>query len=150
MLAWGLDIFLNCDKITRLRCPVGIMHGTTDEVVPFGANGEALWKRLRQDPGCQPVIPLWCDGFGHNNMPREACLDYVRELLLTLNPGAQPTPPLLGIQAKRSQGREVEFADALSCEHPGRPQLALAPSPKPGAGPCSSDCGARAGSCAVQ
>ncbi|EGB05226.1 hypothetical protein AURANDRAFT_5301, partial [Aureococcus anophagefferens] len=58
------DMFPNVDRIRDLRCPVFIMHGTHDEVVPFW-HGQGLflatcirWRRK----------PFWIFGAGHNNI----------------------------------------------------------------------------------
>ena len=75
LLARPVDIFLNYLKVGNIACPVGIMHGTADEVVRFG-NGQELHSKLQQ-----PVMPLWCEGYGHNNMPREECHEYVSQFL---------------------------------------------------------------------
>jgi len=55
------DKFRNIDKIGRLRCPVLVMHGRADEVVPF-AHGEALWRAAPE-----PKRFLWVAGAGHND-----------------------------------------------------------------------------------
>jgi len=55
------DRFRNIDKIGRVRCPVLVMHGRADEVVPL-AHGEALWRAAPQ-----PKRFLWADGAGHND-----------------------------------------------------------------------------------
>jgi len=58
------DMFPNVDRIGNVTCPVFIIHGTRDEVVPFW-NGEALFL------GAQPSFrakPFWVDGGGHNNI----------------------------------------------------------------------------------
>ena len=41
------DRFRNLDQIGRIRCPVLIIHGTADEVVPF-RNGEALFRAAHE------------------------------------------------------------------------------------------------------
>ena len=58
------DMFPNVDRIRDLRCPVFIMHGTHDVVVPFW-HGQGLflatcirWRRK----------PFWIFGAGHNNI----------------------------------------------------------------------------------
>lgn len=70
-----LDIFKNYEKIGNVECPVFIMHGTTDEVVPHH-NGEALWQACKNR-----AEPFWVIGKGHNNMPEEQCLSRVRTFL---------------------------------------------------------------------
>src|SRR5262245_42494232 len=54
------DKFRNLDKIGRVRCPVLVMHGRADDIVPF-AHGEALWRAAPE-----PQRRLWVEGAGHN------------------------------------------------------------------------------------
>lgn len=75
VLGYYLDIFRNYEKIGKITAPVGIMHGTCDEVVPVG-NGKALHEKLQR-----PYLPLWLEGYGHNNMPQGICFDYVKEFV---------------------------------------------------------------------
>ena len=55
------DKFDNLDKIPRVRCPVLVMHGRADEIVPFG-HGEALWRAA-----LQPKRFFWAERAGHND-----------------------------------------------------------------------------------
>ncbi len=55
------DKFRNADKIARVSCPVLVMHGVQDEVVPF-AHGRRLFGTA---PG--PKRFLWVEGAGHND-----------------------------------------------------------------------------------
>lgn len=58
------DICTNIDKIPYVRCPVYIMHGRKDEIVPFW-HGDLLVK------SCAKGIaypPFWVDEGGHNNL----------------------------------------------------------------------------------
>mmetsp|Transcript_85799 Transcript_85799/g.188374 ORF Transcript_85799/g.188374 Transcript_85799/m.188374 type:complete len:267 (-) Transcript_85799:26-826(-) len=74
--AWAgyhLDIFRNYEKIGDVACPVLVMHGTIDEIVPW-QHGVALHKACRF-----AVPPLWVEDRGHNNMPNEVCLRRIRE-----------------------------------------------------------------------
>eukprot|EP00435_Cladocopium_sp_Y103_P031732 s1164_g8.t1 len=43
-LGYSLDIFRNYEKIEKITAPVAIMHGTSDEVVPY-ANGQELLEQ---------------------------------------------------------------------------------------------------------
>eukprot|EP00038_Savillea_parva_P012401 m.204424 g.204424 ORF g.204424 m.204424 type:complete len:407 (-) comp22513_c0_seq1:165-1385(-) len=59
-----VDIFVNYRKISRVECPVCMVHGTSDEIVSF-SNAKILWKHV------QPMSrypPLWAEGKGHNDM----------------------------------------------------------------------------------
>lgn len=58
------DMFPNIDRIGNITCPVFIVHGTKDEVVPFW-NGEQLFLAA---PVHLRARPFWIDGGGHNNL----------------------------------------------------------------------------------
>ena len=68
------DKFCNADKIGDVRCPVLIIHGRQDEVIPFW-HGEKLF-----DLANEPKMNLWVDGAGHNNLKIVAGTEYVRAL----------------------------------------------------------------------
>lgn len=72
---YRMDIFRNYEKIENVQCPVLIMHGTNDSVVPH-ANGVAIHGACKR-----AAEPLWVEGRGHNDMPDYACLKRVREFL---------------------------------------------------------------------
>ena len=57
-----LDTFQNLTKISRVHCPVLIMHGRQDAVVPFW-HGERLFAAANE-----PKQSLWIDGAGHNDL----------------------------------------------------------------------------------
>lgn len=58
------DMFPNVDRIPNVSCPVLVIHGTNDEVVPF-YNGEGLFMAV---PMQWRSKPFWVDGAGHNNI----------------------------------------------------------------------------------
>lgn len=58
------DLFPNVDRIPNISCPVFIIHGTKDEVIPFW-NGEQLFFSA---PVQFRAKPFWIDGAGHNNL----------------------------------------------------------------------------------
>ena len=55
------DKFRNLDKIGRVKCPVLVMHGRRDGVIPFH-HGERLFAAA---PGCK--WSLWANDAGHND-----------------------------------------------------------------------------------
>eukprot|EP00930_Biecheleria_cincta_P034763 TRINITY_DN23980_c0_g1_i1.p1 TRINITY_DN23980_c0_g1~~TRINITY_DN23980_c0_g1_i1.p1 ORF type:complete len:329 (+),score=58.17 TRINITY_DN23980_c0_g1_i1:46-1032(+) len=66
------DIFRNYEKIEDVSCPVLVMHGTADKVVPYH-NGQALHA------ACENAVkPVWFEGCGHNDLPVDVCLENVR------------------------------------------------------------------------
>ncbi len=76
------DKFPNIDYAKFIRCPVFIVHGTMDEVVPFW-HGEELFLAFEQ---CWRAKPFWVEGAGHNNIeallrPSGAFVDKLIEFL---------------------------------------------------------------------
>jgi len=58
------DRFPNVDYAPFIRCPVFIVHGTLDEVVPFW-HGQDLFLAVSQNWRARP---FWVEGAGHNNI----------------------------------------------------------------------------------
>jgi len=56
------DIFSNVDKISKVKCPVLIIHGDRDEVINV-RHGQVLHSMLKN-----PYSPLWIVGAGHNDI----------------------------------------------------------------------------------
>jgi len=56
------DKFRNIDKIKKVQCPVLIIHGKDDRVVPF-RHGVKLFKTANE-----PKLKFWVDGAGHNDL----------------------------------------------------------------------------------
>merc|ERR1711957_795266 len=76
------DRFPNIDYAPRIKCPVFIVHGTQDEVVPFW-HGQELFLALKQGWRAKP---FWVEGAGHNNIeallrPSGAFVDKLVEFL---------------------------------------------------------------------
>lgn len=81
-LAWFADIFINYDKVGKICRPITIMHGIADTIVSVG-NGKELFEK------CQKPwrwTPLWIEGCGHNDMPRDVCTDHVISFMASLAP----------------------------------------------------------------
>ena len=55
------DKFNNLDKIKRVNCPVLIMHGKADEIIPV-THGKKLY-----DAAPSPKLYLWVEDATHNN-----------------------------------------------------------------------------------
>ncbi len=55
------DKFRNLDKLARVSCPVLVMHGLADEVVPY-SHGRTLFGAAPE-----PKRFLWVEGAGHND-----------------------------------------------------------------------------------
>uniref|UniRef100_A0A6T8GYY9 Peptidase S9 prolyl oligopeptidase catalytic domain-containing protein n=1 Tax=Hemiselmis andersenii TaxID=464988 RepID=A0A6T8GYY9_HEMAN len=58
----AFDAFCNLDKVSKIKCPVLVIHGTKDDVVPLG-HGKALFKMCKR-----PHRPFWVGGAGHNDI----------------------------------------------------------------------------------
>lgn len=58
------DMFTNVDKIGKVRCPVYVVHGTKDEIVPFW-HGEDIVRNCRKNIA---YPPYWVQDGGHNNL----------------------------------------------------------------------------------
>ncbi|QIZ71116.1 alpha/beta hydrolase [Oxynema aestuarii] len=56
------DKFNNIRKITQVTCPVLVIHGREDTVIPF-AHGRRLWEAAPE-----PKLFLAVDGAGHNDV----------------------------------------------------------------------------------
>jgi hypothetical protein len=68
------DRFNNLSKIHRVRCPVLLMHGTQDEVIPF-AHSQTLYRQITA-----PKQLLTVEGAGHNNLMEVAGMQYSQAL----------------------------------------------------------------------
>jgi pimeloyl-ACP methyl ester carboxylesterase len=74
-IGYSIDLFKNYEKIGDVTCPVLVMHGTLDDIVPVDS-GVAIYE------ACQNAVePLWVEDAGHNDMPADKCLRRVREFL---------------------------------------------------------------------
>lgn len=77
------DRFRNLAKLPRVSCPVLVIHGTADEVIPL-AHGKTLHARARP-----PKSSLWVERAGHNNLLEVAGEPYwtaLREFAANLPP----------------------------------------------------------------
>ncbi|NET01258.1 MAG: alpha/beta hydrolase [Sphaerospermopsis sp. SIO1G2] len=55
------DKFNNLSKIAKVKCPVLVMHGKQDEIVPF-KHGKELFAAVKS-----PKLSLWVDSAKHND-----------------------------------------------------------------------------------
>lgn len=99
------DKFPNIDYAPRIQCPVFIVHGTQDEVVPFW-HGQDLWLSLEQQWRAKP---FWVEGAGHNNIeallrPSGAFVDKLIEFL-DLHIAAREKNPNNATENGRGGGR---------------------------------------------
>jgi len=87
------DKFDNQRKIGRIACPVLVIHGTKDEVIPFW-HGEKLFRQARE-----PKLMLKVEGADHNNLREIAGEEYWKALdrfrLMLMAQRRPETPPRL-------------------------------------------------------
>lgn len=109
------DRFPNIDYAPRIRCPVFIVHGTQDEVVPFW-HGQELFLALKQ---AWRAKPFWVEGAGHNNIeallrPSGAFVDKLLEFLdlhIAARKGkGKAAVPMSVPDVLKDWGRTVEIA----------------------------------------
>ena len=60
------DKFIVLEKLPRVTCPVLVIHGTADEMIPF-SHAQKLYAAA---PG--PKYRLWVEGAGHNDLVETA------------------------------------------------------------------------------
>ena len=70
------DLFPNIDRVRDLTCPVYIIHGSNDAIVPF-YHGQTLFDAL---PDESKTVPFWARGVGHNNIEMNMATAYVKRL----------------------------------------------------------------------
>jgi abhydrolase domain-containing protein 17 len=68
------DRFDNLKKISRVHCPVLIIHGTNDSIINV-AHGHRLYSAANQ-----PKLALFVEGAGHNDVPYVARKSYSETL----------------------------------------------------------------------
>jgi len=77
MTRWPLipfDKFNNLRKIGKVNCPVMIIHGTADGIIPPW-HGQKLYDRA-----AEPKRAIWVKGAGHNNLAHVAGEGYWEQL----------------------------------------------------------------------
>lgn len=60
-----IDTFPNIDRASKIRCPVLVVHGDMDELVPK-LHGKQLFEKIKQHG--HVVKPLWIPEAKHNNV----------------------------------------------------------------------------------
>jgi fermentation-respiration switch protein FrsA (DUF1100 family) len=60
------DKYRNLARVDRIGCPLLVIHGTADRVIPVW-HGRKLFERARA-----PKTGCWLDGADHNDLPDEA------------------------------------------------------------------------------
>ena len=60
----------------KTRCPVYVIHGSEDTIVPF-YHGQTLFQTL---PDKCKTVPFWARGAGHNNIEMDMPTAYIKRL----------------------------------------------------------------------
>lgn len=84
-----IDTFANIDKVARIKCPVLVVHGDQDELVPV-RHAQLLVEKVRKfGPDVAAVEPLWIPTATHNNVVEDnqslvfgRCRGFLREIQL--------------------------------------------------------------------
>lgn len=71
---YPFDKFPNIGRIKAVRCPVLVMHGTADQVIPFW-HGQALFQQANEPKRFVPI-----KGANHNDLIRVAGVQHTQEL----------------------------------------------------------------------
>jgi fermentation-respiration switch protein FrsA (DUF1100 family) len=69
-----VDKFENIRKIGKISCPVLVIHGKKDTIVPFW-HGEELYRKANE-----PKMHLWVEGADHNDLKLVAGEEYWRSI----------------------------------------------------------------------
>jgi len=70
------DLFPNIERVQHLGCPVFVIHGTEDAVVPF-SHGQKLYEAL---PPQYRAPPFWAKNLGHNDIELHQPRQFIKEL----------------------------------------------------------------------
>jgi fermentation-respiration switch protein FrsA (DUF1100 family) len=68
------DKFPNLQRMPQVKCPVLVIHGRRDEIIPFW-HGQKLYAAAPESK-----FALWVDGAGHNDLAAVAWDAYVKAL----------------------------------------------------------------------
>jgi len=90
------DILCNIDRVSKVRCPVMIMHGTRDELVPCW-HGHKLYE-ICKAKGLQSTAYI-VQNADHNNLEIQAGDAFYEQLKLFLK-GLQDSPPDAALEAQ--------------------------------------------------
>lgn len=64
-------MFVNRERLLRIECPVLVIHGMKDWVVPI-SNGQYVFDHVRR-----PAPPCWVPGAGHNDVVEKGANPFV-------------------------------------------------------------------------
>ncbi|MDY7008410.1 MAG: alpha/beta hydrolase [Cyanobacteriota bacterium] len=72
---YPFDKFRSIDKIKNVNCPVLVIHGSADRVIPF-SHGKQLFTAANE-----PKLSLWVDGAGHIDLLEVAGEKYEKVMI---------------------------------------------------------------------
>jgi hypothetical protein len=109
------DQFPNIDRIGDVCCPVLLVHGTKDEIVPF-SHGQALYDLV---PKRHKVFqPFWAQKMGHNNIEVDATNAFVRYLMEFLQTVRQRQTTGQDFRGpSRAQDEEIDLTKSFVQSH---------------------------------
>merc|ERR1712228_650077 len=64
------------DRIIDVTCPIFVIHGTCDVIVPF-SHGEVIQEKIRK---CAKTTPFWAQGMGHNDIEVNMTTEFLQSL----------------------------------------------------------------------
>jgi abhydrolase domain-containing protein 17 len=70
--------FENVKNVKKIKCPVTIIHGTQDKIVPFSHGVEIVQAAVEAGKEDTMLIQLNCD---HNDIPLEPGFDFIKKLV---------------------------------------------------------------------
>ncbi|CAG0885486.1 unnamed protein product [Darwinula stevensoni] len=106
---WSVGPFAVTDLVPRITCPVPVVHGTQDEIIP-NSHGRVIHDKCQQK-----VDALWVEGAGHNNM--EAYPQFWRRFQPLLGAGTQGGNVAVSLRRERFYFVEVDELGLASSRH---------------------------------
>lgn len=74
------DCFPNVDRVSDITsCPIYLIHGKEDEVIPF-SHGKELYEAILMTRGGKAFPPFWADDAAHSNIESKYATAYVKRL----------------------------------------------------------------------
>ena len=92
------------------RCPVYVIHGSHDAIVPF-YHGQTLFQSL---PDTSKVVPFWARGAGHNNIEMDMPTAYIKRLQQFIRQCDKLNYPK-GSSSRRSRCQLLTASSSGSC-----------------------------------
>lgn len=105
---WFFDVFPSIDKVSKVKSPVLVIHGTEDEVIDF-SHGLGIFEKCPK-----AVEPLWVEGAGHNDIELfNQYLDRLKKFVSVELKLSQEKAKVRDASAKTSAASTTEEGDDL-------------------------------------